>query len=50
MRAQKIRPQGFSKYSLGVAMLYEQVKKNALKPKRLWLEKMMKGTLHEHFC
>jgi hypothetical protein len=50
MRAQKIHPNGFSKYSIGVVMLYEQVKKNALKPKMLWLEKTMKGTLHEHFC
>ncbi len=50
MRAQKIRSNGFSKYSIGVSMLYEQVKKNALKPKRLWLEKTMKGTWHEHFC
>jgi len=43
MRAQRIRQQGFSKYSIGVASLYEQVKKNSIKPKMLWLEKMMKG-------
>lgn len=43
MRAQRIRPQGFSKYTVGVAMLYDQVKKNALKPKLLWVGKMMKG-------
>lgn len=41
MRAQKIRQNGFSKYSVGVAMLYDQVKKNALKAKLLWLGKLM---------
>lgn len=41
MRAQKIRQDGFSKYSVGVAMLSDQVKKNALKPKLLWLQRMM---------
>jgi hypothetical protein len=45
MRLQKIRPQGFSKYCVGVAMLYEQVKKNAIKPKLLWLEKMNRGAV-----
>jgi hypothetical protein len=44
MRDQRIRPNSFSKYSVGVAMLYDQVKKNAFKAKILWLEKMMKGT------
>lgn len=43
MRAQRIRSQGFSKYSIGVSMLYNDVKKNSLKPKLLWLEKVMKG-------
>lgn len=43
MRAQKIAPRGFSKYSLGVSLLYAQVKKNAIKPKLLWLEKMIEG-------
>ena len=41
MRAQKIRQEGFSKYSVGVATLYDQVKKNALKAKMLWLQKLM---------
>ncbi|MEW5870142.1 MAG: polyphosphate polymerase domain-containing protein [Chloroflexota bacterium] len=40
MRAQRIRLSSFSKYCTGVAMLYNHVKKNALKPKLLWLEKM----------
>lgn len=43
MRAQKIHPQGFSKYCLGVALLSDQVKKNAMKPRLLWLEKMFGG-------
>lgn len=48
MRAQKIHPRGFSKYCTGVSMLYDQVKKNALKPRLLWIEKMNRGaTCHE---
>jgi hypothetical protein len=43
MRAQRIRKRGFSKYSIGVGMLYDQVKKNALKPSLLMVEKIMKG-------
>ena len=51
MRAQRIRPNSFSKYSVGVAMLYDQVKKNAFKAKMLWLEKTMKGiSYNERFC
>jgi hypothetical protein len=42
MRSQRIRPRGFSKYCMGVSMLYSQVKKNALKPKMLWIERMIK--------
>jgi hypothetical protein len=41
MREQRIRRQGFSKYAIGVAILYDQVKKNAMKPKMLWVEKLM---------
>ena len=47
MRAQRIRPQGFSKYCIGVSMLYDHVKKNALKPQLLRLEKMTTGVFHE---
>lgn len=42
MHAQRIRPQGFSKYCIGVSMLYDHVKKNALKPQLLRLEKLSK--------
>ena len=41
MRSQRLRPYGFSKYCMGVSMLYDQVKKNAMKPKMRWLEKFV---------
>ncbi len=47
MHDQKIRPQGFSKYCIGVSMLYDQVKKNALKPKMLEIERMAGGVYYE---
>lgn len=47
MRAQRIQPRGFSKYATGVALLYEQVKKNSLKPRLLWLERLMKGSTND---
>lgn len=47
MRAQRIFPRGFSKYVMGVSMLVEGVKKNALKPKLLWIEKLNRGDQHE---
>ena len=51
MRAQRILPHGFSKYSIGVAMLYEHVKKNAFKPKMLWLERLNgRVANHERYC
>jgi hypothetical protein len=43
MRDQRIHQRGFSKYPIGICMLCERVKKNALKPKMLWIEKMMRG-------
>ena len=43
MREQKIHPQGFSKYCFGVAMVYDQVKKNNLKPKIMRIQKMTGG-------
>jgi len=43
MRHHRIRPQGFSKYCLGVSLLFDQVKKNSLKPKMLWIKKMNGG-------
>lgn len=46
MRALRVRPQGFSKYCIGVSMLYDQVKKNTLKPKLLWLDRMVAGAAY----
>ena len=46
MREQKIKPQGFSKYCVGVALLYKQVKKNSLKSKMLRIEKMSGRSLN----
>lgn len=46
MRTQRIYPQGFSKYCIGVSLLYTQVKKNSMKPKLLWLEKISRGTVY----
>jgi hypothetical protein len=41
MRAQGIRPTGFSKYCVGVTLLYPQVKTNHFKPKLLLLERLL---------
>ncbi len=43
MHAQKVHPRGFSKYCTGVALLHDGVKKNALKSRLLWLDKMTRG-------
>jgi hypothetical protein len=40
MREIGIRSTGFSKYCIGVSMLYEGVKKNTLKPKLLMVKKL----------
>lgn len=47
MRAQRIHPRGFSKYAVGVALLYDGVKKNSLKPRLIWVEKIMKGMISD---
>lgn len=44
MRAHRIHSHGFSKYAIGVAILYDGVKKNKMKPRLLWISKTMKGT------
>jgi len=43
MRVLGIRPSGFSKYCMGVATLYDGVKKNNFKPKMLHVGKLMQG-------
>lgn len=45
MRMLGIRSTGFSKYCIGTSLLYNNVKKNNLKPKFLLLEKISKGML-----
>ncbi len=44
MRSARVHPRGFSKYAVGVALLYDGVKKNSLKPRLLWVEKLMKAS------
>jgi hypothetical protein len=43
MHLQQVHRRGFSKYCIGVGLVYDGVKKNALKPKLLWLDKMTRG-------
>ena len=43
MHTRHIRPMGFSKYCMGVSMLYETVKKNPLKRKLLQVAKIEEG-------
>ncbi len=46
MRAMNIRPTGFSKYCIGVSMLYQNVKHNNFKPKLRLVNKLMRGDGH----
>lgn len=43
MKLRRIHPQGFSKYCTGVSMLYDGVKKNAMKSKINSIKKMVEG-------
>ncbi|MAT45710.1 MAG: transporter [Anaerolineaceae bacterium] len=43
MRGTGNRSTGFSKYCMGVSMLYDGVKKNTLKPKQLMVKKLQMG-------
>lgn len=43
MSAMKIRQHGFSKYAVGVSLMYQAVKKNAMKPTALWMKKIVGG-------
>ncbi len=47
MRSKHIHEQSFSKYCIGISMLYEQVKKNSLKPQLLQINKIIAGAQHE---
>ncbi len=46
MRTLGVRKTGFSKYCMGVSLLVDGVKKNALKPNLLMVNKLQKGVLH----
>jgi hypothetical protein len=46
MRVMNIRSTGFSKYCIGVSMLYQQIKHNNFKPKLRLVNKLMRG--HNH--
>ncbi len=43
MRRMRVHPQGFSKYCIGTSMLFEHVKKNAMKEQLLQIKKLMNG-------
>jgi hypothetical protein len=43
MQLQRIHEQPFSKYCIGTSMLFEQVKKNSLKPQLIMINKMIAG-------
>ena len=43
MRAMNIRSTGFSKYCIGVSMLYQHIKHNNFKPKLRLVNKLMRG-------
>ena len=43
MRALNRRPSGFSKYCTGVTLLYPDVKSNNFKPRRLLVDKLVRG-------
>ena len=43
MHQQHILPCSFSKYCVGASMIYDNIKKNSIKPKILWIEKISKG-------
>lgn len=47
MRDQHIQSTGFSKYCMGTSLLYDRVKKNSLKQRTLWIEKISKGPANE---
>lgn len=46
MRAAGLRPTGFSKYCVGVTLLYPEVRSNHFKPKVLMIERLLSDTLH----
>lgn len=47
MRAHRVLPRSFSKYSIGVGLLVDDIKKNKLKAKLLWLQRHMREIQRE---
>ncbi len=45
LKARHIRPESFSKYCLGVALLYENVKHNAFKEKLMKIKRIENGSI-----
>lgn len=48
MRAMNVHPTGFSKYCVGVSMLYPAIKHNKFKPKLQLVHQLMQGGNHVH--
>jgi hypothetical protein len=47
MRVMSIRPTGFSKYCVGVSMLYDEVKHNSFKPKLRMISKLIQSERYD---
>ncbi len=48
LRQNQVRPLGFSKYCLGVSLLYPAIKHNNFKPKLRLVQKLAQGQLHAY--
>jgi hypothetical protein len=48
MRTLSVHPTGFSKYCLGVSMLYPEIKHNNFKPKLRLVEQLLRGNPYVH--
>jgi len=48
MRAMNLRPMGFSKYCMGVTLLYDSVKANNFKPKLRRVHELINGATYVH--
>jgi hypothetical protein len=48
LQAAHLQPTGFSKYCIGVSLLYQQVKHNRFKPKLRLIDKLMGEPRYEH--
>jgi hypothetical protein len=48
LRRQRMRPQRFSKYGIGVSLVYPQIKHNRYKPTLRQLDTLFRGVSHAH--